>query len=185
MRLSSCSALQTPTNYEEYYGTVKNDECYDVTPAGIKEKYGYQIVKFAQSGKTILNYKDCDYELGSYFGGGGAGSCAIADLNSDGLNEVYYTSSWGSGASNAEAGYYDPVKCEVVKFEMDYDQRQVFTSTGTVLTAEDGVLAVYTAALKTGSSYVKNELSPIEKIAEIRLDSEGRIALVTSGISTH
>ncbi len=68
---------------------------------------------------------------------------------------------------------------------MDYDQRQVFTSTGTVLTAEDGVLAVYTAALKTGSSYVKNELSPIEKIAEIRLDSEGRIALVTSGISTH
>lgn len=120
----------------------------------MKEQFGFSIYKFAQSGKTILGYKDGNYELGRSFGGLGAVSVAVADMNKDGINELYYISSWGSGVIRPEVGCFDPVKGEVVTFEYRYlDMMAYFETDNYMFAVDDGNLGVYTAISQNGRSY--------------------------------
>ena len=86
------------------YTGYDNDRFYNVSPSELSEKYGFNIfkldlpfniLKLDQSCCSYLMYEDKIYSLGSSFGGYGTTSFAVADINKDGLKELYFTYSWG------------------------------------------------------------------------------------------
>ena len=159
-------------DYESYYD---NDVCYNVTPADITESYGMTVYKFNQSCASILLYDGEYYTLGICFGGFGADSFAIADLNGDGCEELYFTFSWGSGMHRSQVGYFDTADKTVRTYEYSN-----FLSGGNwfaemVLTAEDGKLYVHGADIEINSC-VDILLTPEEKIGELIFDG-GEIVL--------
>ena len=62
-------------------------------------------------------YNDKIYSLGSSFGGYGLTAFAVADLNKDGMREIYFTFSWGSGIYRSQIGYFDMATEEVKIFD--------------------------------------------------------------------
>lgn len=92
------------------------DQCFQITPKDIRENSGYRIFKYNLSGASYLLYKGKVHLLGEFFGGCGITDARLADLNDDGVNELYFTFSWGSGIHRAQAGYFDPVRERVKIF---------------------------------------------------------------------
>jgi len=147
------------------------DQCYNVTPQNISDLYGFQIFKFDTSCASFILYEDEIYQLGEWFGGLGATSFAVADLNEDGFCELYFTYSCGSGVHGSSAGYFDTADKTVTLFENS------FISVDSVLTTgSDGSLCVCLAEY-AGDSFAA--LKPIagEQIAVI-LWKESRITLI-------
>lgn len=101
-------------------GFLKGDECFQITPAFIKQQSDYRIFKFQQTKASYLLYKDKTYKLGECFGGSGLDDVMLADLNKDGKDELYFTYSWGSGIHRSQVGYFDPVKEELVFFDFSH-----------------------------------------------------------------
>ncbi len=97
-----------------------DDECFQITPKDIRENSGYRIFKYNLSAASYLLYKGKVHLLGEFFGGCGITAARLADLNDDGVNELYFTFSWGSGIHRAQAGYFDPVREKVKIFNDAY-----------------------------------------------------------------
>lgn len=151
---------------DDYSGYGYDDEkWYSVAPAEITEKYGFAIYKSDKSCNSILVYDDEEYTLGECFGGFGADSFAVADLNGDGYAELYFTFSWGSGLPRAQAGYFDAASREVVVFDYSY----LFSEMMTV--SENGGLYIYSATDDI-HSFVDIELTAEEPLAEITYNGE-------------
>lgn len=100
----------------EYTSSYDNDTCYNITPDYVRNNSKFQIFKYSVSCATFLLYDGEIYPLGAYFGGFGVVSLAMADLNTDGMQELYFTSSWGSGLHRSNAAYFDPATKEIVPF---------------------------------------------------------------------
>lgn len=96
---------------------IKGDACFQITPKSIKENSDYRIFKYDRSSASYVLYKGKAHQLGNSFGGSGLDSVQLADLNNDGINELYFTCSWGSGIGRGNVGYFDPVKEEVTVFD--------------------------------------------------------------------
>lgn len=97
-------------------------------------------------------------------------SFAIADLNGDQKDELYFTYSWGSGIHRSEVGYFDTATREVTLF----DFRSLFTDL--VFSAEDNHLQIHTATFD-GSSFSEFEPTDETKLASI-VFSDDEIMLV-------
>lgn len=67
------------------------DECYNVTPAFIADNSDYAVFKYSNSTESFILYDDEVYSIGTCVGGFGITSMALADLNKDGMYELYYT----------------------------------------------------------------------------------------------
>ena len=93
-----------------------DDTCRNITPEFIRNQSEYQIFKYDKSCASFLLYKGSIHQLGEGFGGFGVVSMAMADLNGDGLQELYYTFSWGSGLHRSHAAYFDPATEEMIPF---------------------------------------------------------------------
>ena len=146
----------------------------------MKEKYGFSIYKFLRSGRTMLEYRDSFYELGNITGeGSGAVSVALADMNNDGISELYYTGSGTKGFSILEAGYFDPAKGELTSFTIDWDTQAGFWGKELMLTVEDGRLEVYSASAVSGETKADITLTPENKAGEIVYES-GEIIFKTA-----
>lgn len=147
------------------------DQCYNVTPQNISDLYGFQIFKFDTSCASFLLYEDEVYQLGGWFGGLGATSFAVADLNEDGFWELYFTYSCGSGVHASSAGYFNAADKTVTLFENSF-----ISADGVLTTGSDGSLRVCLAEYE-GDSF--SALKPIagEQIAVI-LWEEAQIALI-------
>lgn len=155
--------------------SYENDTCYNITPAFIKDNSGYVIFKFDQSCASYLLYEDTIYPLGGYFGGLGAVSFALADLNADGAYELYYTFSWGSGMHRSQVGYFDPA----TKAAADFDA--AFYDKDTALAASpDGGLNVCVADIASreeeSSFFVSFDISALEVVCAIVCE-DGEILL--------
>lgn len=83
---------------------------YDVTPDNIYESANVQI--FKNQYETYLIYLNEAYHIGNGFGGVGTLDFALADMNRDGKNELYYTYSWGSGMHRSDVAFFDFEKRE-------------------------------------------------------------------------
>jgi len=101
---------------KDYVSSYDNDTCFNITPDYVQNNSGYRIFKYSQSCATFLLYEGSIYPLGGYFGGFGVVSLAMADLNADGLPELYFTSSWGSGLHRSNAAYFEPATREIIAF---------------------------------------------------------------------
>ena len=100
----------------DYDSSYENDTCLNITPEDIKARSGYQVFKYSQSCASFLLYEGESYPLGEWCGGYGVVNLAMADLNGDGLQELYFTSSWGSGLHRSNAAYFDPVTKKIEPF---------------------------------------------------------------------
>lgn len=93
------------------------DECYNVTPAFIADNSDYAVFKYSNSTESFILYDDEVYSIGTCVGGFGITSMALADLNKDGMYELYYTFSWGSGWHRSQIGYFEPLNRKVNIFD--------------------------------------------------------------------
>ena len=113
-------------SFREKYGHDGSGNCYNVTPREITDKYGLCIFKFDGDGRgTIygegfLLYENEIYPLGDSFGGWGLTSFAVADIDHNGSNELYFTYSWGSGIHRSELGYFDMQSKDIIYFDYEY-----------------------------------------------------------------
>ena len=134
---------------EDKTGIDADDECYNVTPPEIKEKYGFEIFKFDKSYKSFLMYNDKIYTLGESFGGMGAVSFAVADINGDNAAELYYTYSWGSGQHRSHIGYFDSATEKIT--DINYTNWNTDLVFG--INEYDGGLAFYAASVKNSDNF--------------------------------
>lgn len=163
---------------EEFMQYVNNlqeedytDTCYNITPQDIAHDYGFRIFKFDASCRSYLLYENEIYPLGTWFGGIGVTSFAVADLNTDGKFELYFTFSWGSGMHRSQVGYFDSASKEVTIFDYDGISQEF------VLTEDTNhVLSVHSANCNM-NSFVDMELSAKKKIATI-VGNSSEISLV-------
>jgi hypothetical protein len=95
----------------------ENDACFNITPDYIKDHSDFLIFKFDQSCASFLENGGKAYPLGEFLGGTGADSFALADLTGDGVYELYFTFSWGSGMHRSQVGYFDPKTKAVTIFD--------------------------------------------------------------------
>ena len=107
------------SSYDFPEGYFSNDELYNITPQEITDKYGFRIFKYDQCCESYLEYNGGIYHIGTGLGGAGSTSFAVADLNSDGNLELYYTFSWGSGMHRSQIGYFDTAV--LTDFAVNYD----------------------------------------------------------------
>ena len=130
---------QRPSGYEK-------DECFNITPAFLEQNSPYSIFKFNQSCASYLLYDGAVTPLGEYFGGSGLDSAALADLNSDGQDELYFTFSWGSGLHRSQLGYFDPAAKEITILDVSFMSEDCM-----VAPDGDGGLTVSSARIDFGS----------------------------------
>lgn len=150
----------------------ENDACYNVTADDVKEA-GYSVFKYDTSCASFLLYENSVYPLGEWFGGLGVTSMAIRDSDNDGLNELYYTYSWGSGIHRSHAAYFDPaVKRSIVFDYTRMNEDMVFIPKG-------DALLLYDAGINDMESSTWFEMKTGEYIGEIGFE-DGNIVLKTS-----
>lgn len=106
--------LSLQGDYNSYY---EGDTCYNITPESIRQSTEYRIFKYDQSCEAFLFYENRVIPLGTGFGGFGVTGMETADMNRDGLKELYFTYSYGSGVYRSRAAYFDPVLTQVVDFD--------------------------------------------------------------------
>lgn len=149
----------------------EKEDCFNVTPMEITEKYGFRIFKFESSCESFLVYNGEMYVLGMGFGGDGTETFAVADLNADGAEELYFTFSCGSGLHHTFVGYFDTATRETGGFD--------FSSLMDDLTLDlrDGRLELCKAKLNV-RSFVDIKATPEEKLGEIVCEN-GSIVLKT------
>lgn len=153
--------------------SYENDTCYNITPAFIKDNSGYVIFKFDQSCASYLLYEGAIYLMGGYFGGLGAVSFALADLNADVAYELYYTFSWGSGMHRAQVGYFDPATEVAVDFDVAF-----FDKDCALIASPDGGLGVCAAEFADAEefSFVSYDVSAVDVLGAIVCE-DGEILL--------
>ncbi len=148
---------EIPTSYEE-------DTCFNVMPEEISENYGFDVFKFDLSAANMLLYEERVYMLGTWFGGLGIHNFAVADLNKDGANEMYFAFSFGSGIHRSQVGYFDSQTYTVSIFDYQNLEGDV------VLGVQDGVLGVYSARTIESESFVDLKFEQSERLATLGVD---------------
>ena len=140
-------------------------ECYNITPDFISEHSDYEIFKYGNSCASFLLYDGEIYLLGEYFGGFDVTSMALADLDGDGQQELYYTFSWGSGMHRSQIGYFDPASKE--NTILDYS----FEGGDMMLTTNDAGDLCVNSAIFTLSSFVSFEIQAQKQIGTILFEN--------------
>ncbi len=138
------------------------DTCYNITPEDIKQNSNYQIFKYNTSCASFLLYEDKIYPLGEWFGGLGVTSMELADLNSDGYSELYFTYSWGSGIHRSHVAYFDPVGKEIITFEYTHSNHDMM-----IVPNSDGGLSLYTAVITSLEDYIIFDIEKADYISDI------------------
>ncbi len=155
---------------KDYSSGYENDLCYNITPDYIKDNSEYAIFKYIKSSASFLLYKNNVYLLGDYFGGSGFTNSALADMNSDGQYELYFTFSWGSGLHRSQVGYFDPALNEIVVFDyanLDNDL---------MLTEHNNTLVINKAEYTNAHSFTDFTVTAKETLGMIKYE-DGLISL--------
>jgi hypothetical protein len=145
--------------------TYDDDKCYNIIPVDISEKYGFNVFKYDMSCASYLLYEGTIYTLGESFGGYGVTTFAVADLNKDGMKELYFTYSWGSGIHRSQVGYFDPATKTVTCF--DYSNMNNDMS----FYVDFGTLMVCNAEVRA-ESFVDLKTINLIKVGELRFEDD-------------
>lgn len=177
--LTGCIPQKTESMYTSYFCPIgdaqdilnaapemaddpEENPCYEITPDYIAEQSDYRIFTYASLGGTFLLFEENVYSLDREFGFpfSVVTSLALADINADEQQELYFTFAWGSGVHVSQAGYFDPVKKESVLLPYDYPYADWL-----VTKAMDGSLGLYDAELEVLNSE-ENGLAEIRMTAK-------------------
>ena len=168
--------LERLEDLEELPEGGTDDECWNITPQEITDRYGFEIFKFEKSFASYLLYQDQIYPLGVWMGGSGAAAFAVADVDQDQGEELYFTYSWGFGADHSTAGYFDPASGGIVMFAYTDDQHDL------MFAADGDGLKLYRAKADVTSS-AEIHLEALEQVGEIVLESGSIVLKETDGNS--
>jgi hypothetical protein len=146
----------------EFHSGYDADTCYNITPDSFEETSGYSVFKYGTSCASFLLYENVVYPLGEWFGGFGVTSMVLNDLNKDGKQELYFTSSFGSGLHRSHIAYFDPVLKLVVPIEYTHLNKDMI-----VAESEAGGLSLYDANNSSMESFVQFEMMCTGHIADI------------------
>ncbi len=157
----------------DYQTGYDNDKCYNITPEEFKQDSGYQIFKYDTSCASFLLYDEEIYQLGEWFGGMGVTSMALADLDSDGKQELYFTYSWGSGIHRSLAAYFDPVTRQIQVFDYTcWDGDMLLSRNST-----NNALSLFTANISNMKSFTRFDIEKLEYISYIFLQKNGQAGI--------
>ena len=149
------------SSYDFPEGYFSNDELYNITPQEITDKYGFRIFKYDQCCESYLEYNGGIYHIGTGLGGAGSTSFAVADLNSDGNLELYYTFSWGSGMHRSQIGYFDTAV--LTDFAVNYD----LPDHEIKLSSTNAALEVCEASVVESNGFANIKTTAKDKIGEL------------------
>ena len=146
---------------------VTEENCYNITPDDERfEKSGYKIFKDNETSVTyIITKRDWIYEIGFNNDGYEVTSLAIADMDLDGYDELYYTYSSNSGRYRSRIGCFGGF-CE--------DSAHTNPDSDMVFVTDNGRLELYSADIKAKSN-VEIESVPKEKLGEAFFDMSSGI----------
>lgn len=137
-------------------GDKTDKDWHNVSPNEMTDKYGFRVFK-DDDYMTYLVFEGKIYLLGESFGGLGTNAFAVADLNCDGSEELFFAFSWGSGMHRSQIGYFDSASREVTVFDYaNFHNDMTFV-------AEAGVLEVRNATVKQFRSAVDMDVIPQEE----------------------
>jgi len=157
--------------------SYENDTCYNITSKNVALNTGYTVFKFDHSCASYLLYENEIYSLGEWFGGPGVVSMAAADLNEDGLSELYFTYSFGSGLHRANADYFDPALRRVLPLSPAMLNKDMV-----VVQNKTGGLALYEAAFPFTKNFVQYTALGTKHITDIKyLNGEIRLDPLPQG----
>ena len=145
--------------------TYDDDKCYNIIPVDISEKYGFNVFKYNMSCSSYLLYEDTIYTLGESFGGYGVTAFAVADLNKDGMKELYFTYSWGSGIHRSQVGYFDTATKTVTCF------KDSNANSDMSFYVDFGTLMVCNAEVRA-ESFVDLKTINLIKVGELRFEDD-------------
>lgn len=139
------------------------DICYNVTPSAFLNQPDIQIFKYDQSCAAFLLHGGSIYPLGEHFGGYGVTSLALADVDEDGNEELYFTFSWGSGIHRSQVGYFDfGKKAAVINDYADFEEEIMLA------VDHENQLGIYSSVFPENMmSFVDIHLKPKAKVADI------------------
>lgn len=149
--------LNTVARTSKGFSTKESMEWYRISPEDISEAYGITVYKDISGNCGALEYEGKYYAIGEFSGGLGVYSFAVADLNGDGMVELYYTFSWESGN---QIGYFDTATQSDTRLPFAYFSELE-------LIAENGDLSVYTAETDVIASSVDIDLTSVAKVGDI------------------
>ena len=149
------------SSYDFPEGSYGNDELYNITPQEITDKYGFRIFKYDQCCESYLEYNGGIYHIGTGLGGAGTTSFAVADLNSDGNPELYYTFSWGSGMHRSQIGYFDTAV--LTDFAINY----ALPDHEIKLSSTNAVLEICEASVVESNGFANIKTTAKDKIGEL------------------
>jgi hypothetical protein len=154
----------------DFQSGYENDACWNITTDNLRDYSGYSVFKFDTSCASFLLYEGEVYPLGEWFGGFGVTSMEIWDSNGDGIDELYYTYSWGSGIHRSHAAYFDPAAKKTTAFDyVNMDGDMVFAP-------GSGGLSLYAASPETIESFTKFRMGVHEYLGSVEY-KDGQIVL--------
>lgn len=156
---------------KDFKSGYDTDKCYNITPESMKENSDYQIFKYDKSSASFLLYGGEVYPLGEWFGGLGVTSMALADMDSDGESELYFTYSWGSGLHRSHAAYFKPSAKEIVILPYTHLNEDM-----TLVDNRDGSLSLYEAAISNMADFANFDTERADFISDI-VYANGQILL--------
>ena len=146
------------------------DTVYNITPISVAEGIDCRIFKCSTSCLSILVYQDECYELGIGFGGYGIVDMLLHDYNSDGIPELFYTYSWGSGLHRSCAAYFDFTVYRSMELEFTGGEQEMM-----LVTNENDGISIYKAVYiadsgdSGGSSFVNYSLAAGDFLCELEV----------------
>ena len=135
----------------EEYPLEPGETCYNITPDYISDNSDFKIFKYDKSCRTFLVYDNENVLLmGGWFGGFGVMDMKLADVDNDGIMELYFTFSWGSGIHRSEVGYFNPKAGEVIVFDYSHINRDMM-----LISDESGNLSIHETEIIELDSFVE------------------------------
>lgn len=103
------------------FESENEENCYNITPDFVKENSNYKIFKFQDTAETYIVYENNIYKIGNNKRERGTTSFALADINDDGILELFYTYIWQvSNVSRTNISYFDPLTKKEVGINENY-----------------------------------------------------------------
>ena len=132
-------------------GTYENDTCYNITPEAVSKGSEFTIYKYDPSFTSYLLFDDTIYPLGTLVGGYGVLDMKLVDIDRDGMSEMFFTFSSGSGIHTSSAAYFNPATRETTSLHTwPFGAELMFIrDTG-------GGLSLYSADITIGPESVAN-----------------------------
>jgi len=156
--------------YGDYIGgaSATNDDCYNITPKEIGEKLDFSVFKFDTSMESFVLYEGKIHKIGSGFGGVGLLSLHLSDFDEDGIHELIYTFSWGSGMHRTNLGYFDFSTKEETLLEYGYFDADIF-----IQKVGKNQFSLHKGNANYGDMTVSVNLDEKSYVADISLEKDG------------